>query len=179
MGNTYWNFYLKHSFFCKGQHLSAYVHVCIANCTFGTSSSELIIPGTGVNIRTGLWDFHAQTSLTLKMTSLASHRFLWNASMSPCVVDFTQSDISTVSDRNCKDRGRRRQYFGKFVHCQILKIFSRHLTILNLGKDELNEREIIPNRQENRTMAQENRFYVLHKICERKQTYFWRDLFLV
>lgn len=76
MGSTQCNFYLKPFFPCKGQHLAVYVHVCIANCTLGTFLLELIIPGTGVNTYTGLWEFHAQTALTLKMASSTPHSSL-------------------------------------------------------------------------------------------------------
>lgn len=101
-----------------------YVHVCIPNCTLGTSLLELILLGTGVNIHTGLWEFHAQTALTLKKASQLLIVHFENASiMSPCVIDFTEYVTSTVSNRNCKYKGKGRQYFGTFVHCQIFSTF--------------------------------------------------------
>lgn len=90
------------------------------------------------------------------MASSACPSLLWNASTaSSCVADFSQSDRPSFSNRNSKDKGRRRHYFGILAHRQILKKFSRDLTMLNLRKDKLWECEMTPNWHESKKNSAE------------------------
>lgn len=91
------------------------------------------------------------------MASSASHSLFWNAfTVLTRVTDFSQSDGPSFSNRNSKDKGTRRHYFGILAHCQILKKFSSDLTMLNLGKDKLWECEKIPNWHESKKLVEES-----------------------